>query len=73
MRRNRNYGFCPKCLQMKTLTSHHIYPKRHFKNSPMFKLCRTCHDELELHIPYRKVAKHLYVQILAEFIGGEHG
>ena len=63
-------GFCPKCLKMKVLTKHHVYPKRHFRDSPIFKLCRRCHDALERNIPYHKIEVELYVKILAEFIGG---
>ncbi len=66
-----NYGMCGKCLEVKHLHKHHIYPKRHFKNQNIerFPLCRSCHDELEKMIPFRKLKnKHDYVKILAKFL-----
>ena len=66
----QKYGLCPKCLEMKHLTKHHIYPKKYFKgsNPPLFFICRLCHDALERLIPYRKLSKQTYVQILTDFI-----
>ena len=62
---------CPKCLEMKTLTKHHIYPKRFFRNSPIFWLCRECHDDLEMGIPYKpKLQKSFYLEILVNFLKG---
>ena len=54
---------------MKILTKHHIYPKRFFQNSPIFWLCRECHDDLEMDIPYKpKIQKERYLEILQEFL-----
>lgn len=64
------YGLCPKCMKMKPMTMHHIYPRRHFKprNAPKFPLCRDCHDALELLIPFRKLPKEQYETILKNFL-----
>ena len=66
------YSMCPKCLEMKHLTKHHIYPKRYYKGSPIIRICRECHDELEQHIPVReKFKKRFYVEILQFFLSKE--
>jgi len=62
---------CPKCKQRKILTKHHIYPKKHFKKSDTFKLCRECHDELHKIIPQQKMPKFMYEYILARFLTEE--
>ncbi len=71
MAKRNKFGFCAGCCKMKVLTNHHIFPKRVYKHSPIFKLCRPCHDALERLIPYRKVEKHKYIEILKNFIRGD--
>ena len=67
-------GFCPKCHRITYLTNHHIYPKRFYRNSPIFKLCRICHDALELKIPFRKLKdKDGYIMIMVEFLKSDGG
>ncbi len=70
---NERWGLCPKCLYLRTLTRHHIYPRRFFgtpKNSPILHLCRDCHDRIELLIPKEDVlTKRDYLQIAREFLG----
>ena len=70
------YGMCPRCFQMKTLTRHHIYPRRFFgskSNRASIMLCRTCHNELELIIPiHEQKEKHWYVKILANWLKGDY-
>lgn len=68
MRRKKKIELCPKCKVMTKLTNHHIYPKRHFQDSQVIRLCRLCHDELELLIPFKKLKKKEYVKILQEFL-----
>lgn len=42
---------CPKCKEVKKLTSHHLLPKTHFKGKGERRLiCRECHDKLEFEI-----------------------
>lgn len=68
---SKQYSLCPKCLEMKSLTKHHIYPKRFFHKSPTFWLCRECHDELEWKIPYKpKMDKGFYLETLINFLKG---
>lgn len=62
------YGLCPKCHKMTTLTRHHIFPRRFFKNSPIFFVCRECHDKLECLIPYSRMERYLYVDVLVCFL-----
>lgn len=66
------YGVCPKCLYLRDLTKHHIYPRRFFgvwKNSPILHLCRACHDLIETLLPANeKLRKQDYLQITREFL-----
>jgi len=63
------YSMCPKCFKMMYLTKHHIYPKQFFKGSPVFWLCRSCHDDLERMIDHKKrFPKEVYVKILRLFL-----
>lgn len=42
---------CPKCKKVKKMTSHHIFPKTHFKGKgKRGLLCRECHNDLEYEI-----------------------
>lgn len=64
-------GECPKCHATKKLTKHHIKPRRWFgkgrRNSSVVYICRECHDELELLIPYERKKVSFYYQLVANF------
>ena len=62
---------CPKCQQIKTGTKHHVFPKRHFKRQkkpPIVYLCRDCHNGLEKLIPFYKMDKEFYINIILIFL-----
>lgn len=65
-------GLCPKCLYIRELTKHHVYPRRFYgnhKNSPLLHLCRSCHDNIEKVIdPHIKLSKGAYLQLTREFL-----
>ena len=65
-------GVCPKCNEEKILTKHHVFPKRWFgrgrHNQEYLWICRECHDELELLIPYKKKKRNFYVEIVGMFL-----
>ena len=62
---------CPKCKKHKALTRHHIKPKRFFKSSQTIKICRHCHDDLEMIIPKReRLPIRFYYQIIRDFLRG---
>lgn len=75
MCRQTKWGLCPKCLYLRDLTAHHIYPRRFFgtpKNSPILHLCRGCHDKIELTIPKDEpLSKRDYLQLAREFLTEE--
>lgn len=65
-------AICPKCLQLRTLEGHHIYPKRFFGNNGNSKykiyLCPDCHRDgenaIENYIPrYTKLTRSEYDNI----------
>jgi len=60
--KNIKYGICPKCLECRQLTAHHIYPKRFFGcNHNVLYICRSCHDEIETIIPkHNRLTKEEY-------------
>lgn len=69
-------GLCPKCLQIKEITKHHILPKRYFKKKNdymVLHLCRECHNILEMVIKKNEKNKELsrenYIGIAQQFIG----
>ena len=69
------FGLCPKCLKMRSITRHHLHPKRYFKRSKaILHLCRQCHNELEYLITDSeingKMEKKHYVQIAIDFLRG---
>ena len=70
-----HYGLCSKCLYLRDLTKHHLYPRRFFgdhPNSPILFLCRGCHDLIENLIPKEDVLnKEDYLQIAREFLALE--
>ena len=67
-----HYGLCSKCLYLRDLTKHHLYPRRFFgnsTNSPILFLCRPCHDVIEKLIPLDdRLHKEDYLQIAREFL-----
>lgn len=71
---------CPKCLRefstdvMKS--RHHILPTRWFKrqkDAETIKICRKCHDDLEILIQREEKGKRLrwmrYYELVNEFLG----
>lgn len=68
-------GLCPKCLYVRKLTKHHLYPVRFFgrpNNSPILHLCRKCHDKIETTIPRDEpLTKRDYLQLAREFLAQE--
>lgn len=54
------------------MTRHHIRPKRHYGkvgNHMIVRLCRACHNALELMIPYKKMCDTFYFEVLYTFFG----
>lgn len=70
-----HYGLCGRCLYLRELTKHHLYPRRFFgnsSNSPILFLCRSCHDAIEKLIPVETpLEKEDYLQIAREFLAPE--
>ncbi len=63
---------CPVCGKVKEPTRHHILPKRHFGNGNknkggIVKICRKCHDKIEIKIPQKKMPAGFYYLILSTF------
>jgi len=72
------YGLCPKCMELKVLTKHHIFPKRYLSKraSPTYlHLCRECHNDLEYLISKRErgrqLKNHVYLNIAISFLKKE--
>ena len=63
---------CQKCGSNYKMTSHHQFPKRHFRHSPLIDLCRKCHDEIEKLIPYEKMSESFYIKVTEMFFGGNY-
>lgn len=63
-------GLCARCLEIKRLTRHHIYPRQFFKKSPIIYLCEECHNTLHQMYPRLKVSKYFYLELVQEFILG---
>ena len=64
---------CPKCKKYTFRTKHHILPRRWYgENNHIIYLCRKDHDNLESLIPFKKMSKRFYKQILIEFMRGDH-
>ena len=70
-------GKCPKCGDEKSLSRHHILPKRWFKCNEICLICRSCHNDLEFVIMTQetinsktpvKLKKHRYYEILINFL-----
>jgi hypothetical protein len=68
-------GLCPKCLEIKNLTKHHIFPKRFFgENDNVLYICRECHNNIESIIPeYYQLAKEVYLNLTKQFLTGALG
>lgn len=61
-------GVCPKCNVDGPLTNHHIFPKRFFGGrGPLFKICRACHDKLELYIPHNEIMPRDFYPMIVEW------
>jgi hypothetical protein len=74
-RKRRGYGYtkpCPKCHQYCKLTRHHVFPRRWFgkgkNNNYILLICKECHRELEKRIPFSKMPKLFYQQVLNDFL-----
>ena len=77
---NGEKGFCPKCEKTDVnLTKHHILPQCFFgKEGDLIRLCRKCHDDLEIIIQQaegktskkrrRQMPENRYYTILYEFL-----
>lgn len=65
-------GIYPKCLEIRTLTKHHCFPRRFFpkQNRPVcIWICRDCHDNIEKKIPYhKKMPKSFYLNVAKDFL-----
>ena len=74
MQRNKRIGVCPKCFKVRTLTRHHLTPKRFFNkknNKNILYLCEECHAEIEIIIPrWRKLTKESYFELHKQWIRG---
>jgi len=70
MSRKKRIRVCLKCCTTNNITKHHVWPKRFFHGEgDRVHLCRFCHDELELMIPYEpKLSKETYEKILETFL-----
>ena len=68
-------GVCPRCLHIRGLSKHHMFPKRFFGNgngnrSTLF-LCLECHELIEDIIPFSvKLRKEQYLEIHRLFLQG---
>jgi hypothetical protein len=68
-------GVCPKCLEIKELSRHHVFPRRWFKRKEIIFFCRQCHNEVEYIISIRErgrpLDEHVYVSIIKSFLRGK--
>lgn len=73
--------YCEKCGATERLTRHHVYPRRHFKGTPLWKnelndriitLCRKCHmegeDSIEQMIPEEEMPFTFYEKVVLDFL-----
>jgi len=69
-RRNRKRGICVKCHSRRTLTKHHILPRRHYYGEgDIILICRKCHDKLERAIvKAERLTREEYRRILRKFL-----
>lgn len=62
---------CPACGGVVSMTSHHIFPVRHYgrkNNNHVLLLCRSCHSQLERYIPYAAMPRDFYNAIVIVFL-----
>jgi len=55
---------CPKCLEIRTATKHHIFPQKFYRSnasSPLLFLCRECHNKLEQFLGTKKLSRKEYI------------
>jgi len=68
-------AICPKCLEVRLLQGHHIFPSRFYKRNNtthLLYLCDDCHKEIEAIIPqYQKLTKEEYIDIHKKWLRGE--
>ena len=51
--KNTRKGICPRCKRNRQMTSHHILPKVHFRETgERADLCRLCHNDFEKILEY---------------------
>lgn len=63
-----NMNRCSNCGTKRKLTRHHIFPKRFYHgDGPVMILCRYCHDELELKVPFEKQSISFYYGVATAF------
>jgi hypothetical protein len=63
---------CPKCLQIRQRSRHHIFPVRHFgrkNNNTILYLCQECHQHLETFIPPQRKSRLFYIEVVQQFLG----
>ena len=67
------YSICPKCMECRKLTRHHIFPRRFFgKSNNILYICRKCHDEIETIIPrHNKLTKIEYKKLHKQWLTEE--
>lgn len=65
-----NTIFCPKCLQVKPRTAHHLLPQRFYEpdHSPLLYICAECHRALERFIPHEMQPEVFYYDIVKLFL-----
>ncbi len=74
--RSCTIGVCPRCLHIRGLSKHHVFPKRFFGkgngNRSVLLLCGECHEFIENIIPYSvKLNKGQYLELHQLFLKGE--
>ncbi|PIR57795.1 MAG: hypothetical protein COU71_02105 [Parcubacteria group bacterium CG10_big_fil_rev_8_21_14_0_10_38_31] len=60
---------CPVCKEKRDPTRHHVLPKRHFKkrSKDILKVCRRCHDKIEMNMPRKEQPAVFYYKVLTLF------
>jgi hypothetical protein len=72
--RKDKIGVCPKCIQARFLTKHHVLPQRYYSNNKfVLLLCSECHREIEKVLPHsRKLRKEEYLEITKRWLRGDN-
>ena len=68
-------GICARCLELKQLEKHHLFPLEFFRKqrkAPIVMLCSECHRRLHKILPRKKLSKKQYVEITEQFLLGGH-